>query len=317
MTSEVVESFTKTRSDGKKTVLAMGVGNMLSGLCGGMGGNAMIGLSTINVLNGGKGRMAPTVTALVVMAATCGAYEVLNYIPVAALSGIMLVVVLHTFKWQSLWMLINFAPSSIRRKCGKYGERKIPRVEIVVIIVVTLMSILTNIAYSVIIGTAICAIMFSWTAAQTMTLTTEIKQEAGIKVYNVDGPIFFTTANKLIKIFDVDNDPDTVEVIFGYASVMDFTAVSTLQRITTSYNSKNKTITYKSLNVSSQKIVEKASSLVPTLKCEGAPAGDFSKLDSQRKVIAIKSYGKTLAQPQAATPSSDGTQKEGADSAAI
>jgi len=187
-------------------------------------------------------------------------------------------------------MLVNFLPASIRRKLGKYGEQKIPRVEVVVIVLVTLMSILTNIAYSVILGTAICALMFSWNAAQTMTLSTSTNPESGVKTYNIDGPIFFTTANKLIKIFDADNDPDTVEVIFGYASIMDFTAVSTLQRISAGYHSKNKTITYKSLNISSQKIVEKASSLVPALKCEPAPAGNPAKIDAAPAVLPMKSH---------------------------
>merc|ERR1712070_428972 len=86
MTSEVVESFCKTPSDGRKTLFAMGAANVISGFFGGMGGNAMIGLSTINCLNGGKGRLAPAVTALVVLIAVVGAYPALNYIPVSALS---------------------------------------------------------------------------------------------------------------------------------------------------------------------------------------------------------------------------------------
>jgi SulP family sulfate permease len=90
MTSEVVESFVKTPSDGDRTVMAMGVGNIISGFMGGMGGNAMIGLSTINVLNGGRGRLAPCCTALLVMVSVMGAYPALNYIPVSALAGIML-----------------------------------------------------------------------------------------------------------------------------------------------------------------------------------------------------------------------------------
>merc|ERR1740138_1494954 len=137
MTSEVVESYVGTPSNGDKTVAAMGFGNVLSGFFGGMAGNAMIGLSTINVLNGGQGRLAPTCTALIVMVATRGAYEVLNHIPVAALSGIMIVVVLHTFKWFSLLMIINLLPSSIRKSLPDcMNNRKIPRIEAVTIITV-------------------------------------------------------------------------------------------------------------------------------------------------------------------------------------
>merc|ERR1719197_1224213 len=100
----------------------------------------MIGLSTINVLNGGKGRMAPCVTAIVVMAASCGAYEVLNVIPVAALSGIMIVVVLHTFKWFSVPIILSsLMPQRLRKAC-KF-EKKIPRTEAFVILGVTLVAI--------------------------------------------------------------------------------------------------------------------------------------------------------------------------------
>merc|ERR1719502_1242164 len=131
MTSEVVESYVGTPSNGDRTVAAMGLGNVLSGFFGGMGGNAMIGLSTINVLNGGKGRVAPSCTALLVMISIVGAYPALNVIPVSALAGIMLVVVLHTFKWFSIGIVVAaFLPESLRKKLdSKYFrlEKKIPR----------------------------------------------------------------------------------------------------------------------------------------------------------------------------------------------
>merc|ERR1719215_2132192 len=134
MTSEVVEAFTKTPSDGDRTVLAMGVGNLISGFMGGMGGNAMIGLSTVNCLNGGRGRLGPTCTALGIMACVMGAYPLLNFIPVAALAGIMIVVVLHTFKWFSLGMIIAaLLPQSIRQKAYPRLQRKVPRLEVFVI----------------------------------------------------------------------------------------------------------------------------------------------------------------------------------------
>merc|ERR1712187_510434 len=158
-------------------------------------------------------------------------------------------------KWHTLIMVLNLLPRSIRDKFGSYGKRKIPRVEVIVIVLVTYLSIATNIAYSVIAGVAVCAIMFSWTAAQELRVEPDDSREAdGIKIYHIDGPVFFTTANKLIKIFDVDNDPEHVEVIFGYASLMDFTAISTLHKVACNYKAKEKSITYKCLNVSSQKI---------------------------------------------------------------
>merc|ERR1719321_1588564 len=106
MTQEVVNELTKTEGEPGKTVVAMGFANTLSGFMGGMGGNAMIGLSTVNALNGGRTRLGACVTALGVLLMTAGCYPLLNYIPVSALTGIMIVVVLHTFKWFSLKMVL-------------------------------------------------------------------------------------------------------------------------------------------------------------------------------------------------------------------
>jgi len=266
MTSEVVESYVKTPSDGKRTVIAMGLGNIMSGFFGGMGGNAMIGLSTINVLNGGKGRVAPTVTALTVMSAVVGAYPLLNYIPVAALAGIMLVVVLHTFKWFSLTMLLNVLPMTARQQLGV--NRKIPRIEVAVIVMVTLLSIFTNIAYAVVAGVAVCSIAFSWKAGQDLEVNvSETRDEEKItKIYHIDGLVFFTSANKLGKILIADNDPDNIEAWFGYATLMDYTAIATLHKLASEYKSKGKNITFKSLNLSSQKIIEKANNLVASIE---------------------------------------------------
>jgi len=264
MTSEVVESYVKTPSNGQRTVTAMGVGNLISGFFGGMGGNAMIGLSTINVLNGGKGRLAPCTTAFVVFAAVVGAYPALNLIPVSALAGIMLVVVLHTFKWFSLGiMAAALMPKSVRKALSTsfYNfDRKIPRTEAFVILLVTVMSYATNIAYAVGAGLAVCAIMFSWKTAQFFDVKETMEGE--VKVYEVNGPLFFTSANKFVKLLKVDTDPEKVEVRFGVSNVMDYTAIATMHKLTVAYKAKGKEIKFKSLCPSSQKLIEKGNQLV-------------------------------------------------------
>ena len=117
MTTEVVTSFVKTPAHTPSIVWAMGCANLVSGFFGGMGGDAMIGLSTINCLNGGRGRLAPTVTALGVMLCTMVAYPLLDAIPISALAGVMIVVVLHTFKWAKLPMILAAClPESARPK---------------------------------------------------------------------------------------------------------------------------------------------------------------------------------------------------------
>ena len=107
MTTEVVTSYVKTPAHTPSIVWSMGLANLVTGFLGGMGGDAMIGLSTINCLNGGRSRLAPTVTALGVMLCTMAAYKVLDFIPIASLAGVMIVVVLHTFKWGRIPMVIS------------------------------------------------------------------------------------------------------------------------------------------------------------------------------------------------------------------
>jgi len=178
------------------------------------------------------------------------------------------VVVIHTFKWFSLWMLPNLLPMCARRRLGL--NSKIPRVEVAVILLVTLMAIFANIAYAVGAGIAVCAIMFAWNAGQEFEVNV-IEGETK-KQYHIEGPIFFTSANKLKKILNPDDDPAEVEVWFGHSSLMDYTAIATLHTAATEYKSKGKSIVFKSLNKSSQKIIEKANSLVEAIEYTPAEA---------------------------------------------
>jgi len=268
MTAEVVESFCKTPGDGDRTVLAMGVGNMLSGLFGGMGGNAMIGLSTVNGLNGGRGRLGPIVTAFGIMACVMGAYPLLNFIPVAALAGVMLVVVMHTFKWFSLKMLVAaLAPKSVRDRLGLHT--KVPRVEVAVIVLVTLLSNWpkgTNIAYAVIAGIAICSIAHAWVAAMAFKVSASISEEGNIKYYDISGPMYFVTSNRLLKILTPDVDPPCVEVRFDDASsLLDYSAMETLHRIAASYELLEKKVVFKCLCSSTQKMIQKTGHLMKSI----------------------------------------------------
>jgi len=248
MTSEVVESFVKTPSNGDRTVLAMGVGNVLSGFFGGMGGNAMIGLSTINVLNGGRGRLAPTCTALLVMVSVMGAYPLLNYIPVAALAGIMLVVVIHTFKWFSVKMMIatlfKLLPKSLQ---ASLWQTDAPPSEVFVILLVSLFAILQNIAVAVGVGVAACAVIYSWESLSALDVT-KVYVVDDVKYYDIAGPIFFTTANKLLKFFQDTPDSDPKEVKVRFISrqpvKLDYTAAQAIQKIKDSYTKKDKTIMF-------------------------------------------------------------------------
>ena len=179
MTAQVVSSYTKTPHHSGLVVGAMGVGNIISGFLGGMGGNAMIGLSTIACLNGGRGRIAPLTTALGILVCVSCAYQVLNFIPMAALAGIMIVVVLHTFKWFSLPMLAAALLSKEKRDgvakllgccplCSVH--RKVIRTDVGVMLVVTILVIMTNIVIAVGAGLALSCMVYAWQSAAEITV---------------------------------------------------------------------------------------------------------------------------------------------------
>jgi len=253
LTSEVVESYTKTPGDGQRTLLAMGAGNILSGFFGGMGGNAMIGLSTVNCLNGGTGRLAPITTALVVLICTMGAYDVLNFIPVAALAGIMLVVVLHTFKWFSIKLLLTAVlPQFILDKMNL--KKRVPRYEVLVIVAVTVLAKFpdgTNVAYAVFVGAAISAWGYAWASGNAFDIREEyLETGQKKKIVSVDGPLFFTYANRLSKILKPETDPAQVEVRLSSSltSAMDFTGIHVLGQAADGYKKENKTFIVRALD---------------------------------------------------------------------
>ena len=172
----------------------MGVGNILSGFLGGMGGNAMIGLSTIACLNGGRGRVAPVTTALGIIIIVGAAYSVLNYIPLAALAGIMIVVVLHTFKWFSLPMILAaLVPKDKRNACGKWSacggiHRKVIRSDVLVMLGVSILVVLTNIVLAVGIGLGLSAAAFAWEASKQQQITSFITTTTSPRRYRPSKP---------------------------------------------------------------------------------------------------------------------------------
>merc|ERR1711988_1342920 len=204
-----------------------------------------------------------------------GAYPILNYIPVAALAGIMIVVVLHTFQWRSLSMVLNCLPKTAREALG-LSSKKIPRIEVFVIFTVMIVSKVFNIAYGVFLGVAICAIAYAWKEAGELQVSTTFEEDK--KIYRVDGPLFFAAANRLIKMLDPDVDPDSVEVVFGHSSIMDYTAIATLQKISLSYKAKDKSIVFKSLNEGSQKMINKSKCLADAITWEARKPVQISEV---------------------------------------
>ena len=279
MTAEVVSSFTKTSHHPGLVVGAMGIGNLLSGFLGGMGGNAMIGLSTIACLNDGKGRVAPLATALGIFICVSAAYSVLNFIPMAALAGIMIVVVLHTFKWFSLPMIVSaLLPETARmstddkakeweKTCKPLGcftmRRKVVRSDVLVMLTVSiLIAVIKNIVLAVAIGLGLSCAAFAWEAAHHLRVRyyydTEPKSGDRVKVYEVDGPLFFAAAKQLSDSLTPESDPKRTVVVFNDGYLYDYTLMDSVVALTAAYQAVGKQIEFHRLHAKSARMITKA-----------------------------------------------------------
>mmetsp|Transcript_27494 Transcript_27494/g.79015 ORF Transcript_27494/g.79015 Transcript_27494/m.79015 type:complete len:585 (-) Transcript_27494:488-2242(-) len=239
LTTEVVYDFIKTPTNQVAVCLSCGIANIVSGFLGGMGGDAMIGLSTINCLNGGKGRLGPTVTALGIMVCMHGGYPLLNFIPVASLAGVMIVVVLHTFKWFSVPMVIAaLLPDSWRAPLRL--PQKVDRFDMIIVAGVTAMVVLTNLVYAVGAGLALAALRYAWDSSQEFVIEAAAGPAGDNKVYHVHGKLYFGTSMRFHAYFDYAGDPDTVEVVLDSAPA-DYSGHAALAKVEGLYKKESKT----------------------------------------------------------------------------
>ena len=306
MTAEVVSGFVKTPHHPGLVVGAMGLGNILSGLMGGMGGNAMIGLSTIACLNGGRGRVAPLATSLGVLLCVSVAYRVLNFIPMAALAGVMLVVVLHTFKWLSLPMLAaavlgqrardvcSRGPFCGAMRCGPTCalslQHKVIRSDVLVMLVVTLLVVVTNIVVAVAVGVGLSAIAFAWESAGQLRITActiaappapsstdKPAEPRTTKRYEVEGPLFFAATHRFPDYFAPETDPPDVVVTFGSGVLFDYTIMDALVALTAAYRAEGKRIKFQALHRRSARMLRKASALTKHVEYAEAPLTEHTE----------------------------------------
>ena len=217
MTLNLVDEITESRGSGNRECMAQGAGNLLNGLFGGMGGCAMIGQSIINVKSGGRGRLSGVVAALALLAFILFGAPIVEQIPLAALVGVMFMVVFETFAWSSFRVL-----------------NKIPRGDAFVLITVSLVTVFVDLAVAVIVGVIISALVFAWKNA-TMIRARKRFKEDGTKVYEIWGPLFFGSVQTFNSKFDPRNDPDRVEIDFIESKVSDHSGIEALRAVANKY----------------------------------------------------------------------------------
>ncbi len=224
MTLTLVDELTDTRGSANRECVAQGGANIVNGFFGGMGGCAMIGQSIINVNSGGRGRLSGLVAALALLSFILFGASVIEQIPIAALVGVMFMVVIGTFAWSSFKIL-----------------RKIPLSDAFVLIAVSALTVVFDLAIAVITGVIISALVFSWENAIRIRARKTIKED-GTKVYNIWGVLFFGSVQVFMQKFDPKNDPENVEIDFIESKVQDHSGVEALVKLVEKYNEAGKNV---------------------------------------------------------------------------
>jgi SulP family sulfate permease len=230
MTLNLIDDLTETRGNGNREAIAQGGANIVNGLFGGMGGCAMIGQSVINIKSGGRGRLSGITAAVALFLFILFAPKYIEQVPIPALVGVMFMVVIGTFAWSSFRIL-----------------HKIPLSDAFIIIIVSAITVWQNLAIAVIAGVIISALVFAWENAKRIRARKSFKED-GTKVYEIWGPLFFGSITEFNSKFDVQNDPDKIEIDFMESKVSDHSAIMALKNIVEKYQAAGKEICLKHLS---------------------------------------------------------------------
>ncbi len=263
MTLNLVDELTETRGSGNRECVAQGTANIINGFFGGMGGCAMIGQSIINIKSGGRGRLSGIIAAIMLLMFILFASGYIEMIPIAALVGVMFMVVIGTFAW-STFNIIN----------------KIPVSDLIVIVLVTGLTVLFDLAVAVLSGVIVSALVFSWENAKRIRAR-KSTDEHGIKHYEIFGPLFFGSTTLFQTKFDVQNDPDEVIVDFKESRIMDQSAIEAINKLAERYQKVGKNIHLRHLSKDCIKLVKKAEKIC-----------DVNVLEDPNYFVAIDHYNR-------------------------
>ncbi len=245
LTLNIIDEITETRGRGNKEAVAQGTANILSGVFSGMGGCAMIGQSLINVSSGARARLSGIVAAVMLLVFIMFGASLVERLPMAALTGLMIMVSIGTFEWASLKTFT-----------------KMPKSDIFVMVLVTLVTaVLHNLALAVIIGVIIAALVFAWDNAKRIRARKHTDDQ-GIKHYEIYGPLFFGSVAAFNEKFDVLNDPQEVIIDFAESRVVDMSAIEALNKITERYQKVGKKIHLKHLSPDCKTLLKNAEEII-------------------------------------------------------
>ena len=245
MTLSLIDEITETRGKGNRECIGQGAANVVCGLFGGMGGCAMIGQSLINVNSGGRGRLSGATAAVCLLLFVMFLSSLITQIPMAALVGVMFMVVIGTFEWASLKMF-----------------RRMPRSDMFVMVLVAGYTVfMHNLAVAVILGVIVSALVFAWQHATHLAADVKLN-EFGSKVYQLHGPLFFASVSSFKEMFDPASDPDDVVIDFYYTRVYDQSGLEAINGLAEKYQSLGKRLHLTHLSEECRRLLDTAGDLV-------------------------------------------------------
>ncbi len=244
LTLSLIDDLTNTRGQGNRECVGQGIANTATGLFGGMGGCAMIGQSMINVNSGGHQRLSGIVAALSLLAFILFASDLIEMIPMAALIGVMFIVVMGTFEWSSFRIM-----------------GKIPRMDAFVLILVSAVTVFTDLAVAVVVGVIVSALAFAWEHAKHINVK-GYDDDNGVRVYELNGPLFFGSVKNFLELFDPATDPDEVILEFQNSRVTDHSAIEAIDNLAEKYIKAGKKLHLRHLSPECRQLLKKAGSLV-------------------------------------------------------
>lgn len=244
MTLTLVDEITETRGRGNKECIGLGVANIVTGFFGGMGGCAMIGQSMINIDSGGRKRLSGITASLSLLAFILFGSGLIERIPLAALTGVMFMVVIGTFEWSSFRVM-----------------RNVPKSDAFVIALVSIVTVVTDLAIAVGVGVIVSALVFAWKKGKKIDIQPNI-DENGVKEYYIRGAVFFGSARDFVEVFDIKNDPEEVIIDFKYARVFDHSGIEAINNLTAKYKKLGKRLQLRHLSQECSQLIKDADDIL-------------------------------------------------------
>ncbi len=244
LTLSLIDEVTGTRGRGNRECVGQGIANTVTGLFGGMGGCAMIGQSMINVNSGGRQRLSGVAAAIFLLIFILFASPLIERIPMAALVGVMFIVVFATFEWSSLRII-----------------GKIPLTDAFVLVLVSAVTVFTDLAIAVVVGVIVSALAFAWENAKHINIKS-YDDEKGSRVHELNGPLFFGSAKNFLEMFNPNDDPNDVVIEFQNSRVADHSAIEAIDTLAERYIKAGKTLHLRHLSHECRQLLKKAGNLV-------------------------------------------------------